>query len=486
VCCGSAATGSSPSSSKAATLGWSVRTSQGAESRGGKTVLVLSARCQARKWWTPTLATSASSALAHSRPASAASAVQTHSTAGPEPSLRDEYDIAVVGGGIVGLATARELLCRRPDRHLVLLEREDTVGSHQTSHNSGVVHAGVYYTPGSLKARLCVSGARDLYEYCAEHHIPVRQSGKLIVARSSRELPRLDELERRGRLNQVPRLRRLTSTQIADIEPEAVGVAALHSPHTGVVDFASVARAMASDISRAGGTIRTDCEISVASSRRDSIRLRHPDGELVARRAVFCGGAWSDVLARQAGAEDDPRIIPFQGTWLQLRGEARPLVRSLIYPVPDPALPFLGVHLTRSIDDDVLIGPTAVPWISRAAGSRRRWSVADVASSATWPGFWRMIGQQWKAGLREMSHALSRRRLVADAARYIPRLSPDDVLDVRRSGVRAQAVSRQGALIDDFVFSDAGSSIHVRNAPSPAATAALSIARVIADRLETL
>jgi L-2-hydroxyglutarate oxidase len=399
--------------------------------------------------------------------------------------LPDEYDTAVIGGGIVGLATARELLRRRPDRSLVLLEKESSLGGHQTSHNSGVVHAGIYYAPGSLKARLCVSGARELYEYCAEHAIPAKRSGKLIVALSRRELPRLDELERRGRLNQVPELRRLTSAEIAEVEPEAVGIAALHSPHTGIVDFAAVARAMAEDVRAAGGVIRTSCELMGTERTRQGIRLTHREGDLAVRRAVFCAGAWSDVLARRAGADADPRIIPFRGTWLRLRPEATSLVRSLIYPVPDPTLPFLGVHLTRTIGDDVLIGPTAVPAFTRLPeGAGARWSAHDVMSTLGWPGFWRMIRHWWRPGLREISHALGPRRITADAARYVPRLSLDDVLEARLSGVRAQAVARSGALVDDFVFSAVGSSVHVRNAPSPAATAALSIARVIADRLE--
>ncbi|MGB9183276.1 MAG: L-2-hydroxyglutarate oxidase [Solirubrobacteraceae bacterium] len=399
--------------------------------------------------------------------------------------LAEEYDTAVIGGGIVGLATARELLRRRPDRSLVLLEKESSLGSHQTSHNSGVVHAGIYYAPGSLKARLCVSGARELYEYCAEHAIPAKRSGKLIVALSPRELPRLDELERRGRLNQVPELRRLTSAEIPEVEPEAVGIAALHSPHTGIVDFAAVARALAEDVRAAGGVIRTSCEVVGTERTRQGIRLAHREGDLAVRRAVFCAGAWSDVLARRAGADADPRIIPFRGTWLRLRPEATSMVRSLIYPVPDPSLPFLGVHLTRTIGDDVLIGPTAVPAFTRLPeGAGPRWSTHDLASTLGWPGFWRMIRQWWRPGLREISHALAPRRITADAARYVPRLSLADVLEARLSGVRAQAVARSGALVDDFVFSALGNSVHVRNAPSPAATAALSIARVIADRLE--
>jgi 2-hydroxyglutarate dehydrogenase len=243
---------------------------------------------------------------------------------------------------------------------------------------------------------------------------------------------------------------------------------------------------MSDDILKAGGAIRTGCEVSLVQNARNEIRLQHQEGELVARRAVFCAGAWSDILARRAGAREDPRIVPFQGTWLRLRAEARPLVRSLIYPVPDPSLPFLGVHLTRTIHDEVLIGPTAMPSLAREAATSCRWRASDAVSTASWPGFWRMIGQQWRSGLHEVANAMSRRRLVAEAARYVPQLSVDDVLNSRLRGVRAQAVSRRGTLVDDFVFSATGSSMHVRNAPSPAATASLSIARVIADRFETL
>jgi L-2-hydroxyglutarate oxidase len=262
-----------------------------------------------------------------------------------EPS--GEYDLAVVGGGIVGLATARELTARWPDASLVVLERDDEVGRHQTGHNSGVIHAGIYYAPGSLKAELCVAGARAMYDYCDEHGIRYERCGKVIVARDASELERLDELERRGRANGVPGLARLSAEQLGEIEPHCVGVAALHSPDTGIVDFAAVARSLAGGLGERGATVATGAGVVAIDERDGRLCLRHARGETRARFAVFCGGAWSDRLAVMAGAPADPRIVPFQGAYLRLRPERAEQVRSLIYPVPDPDLPFLGVHLTR-------------------------------------------------------------------------------------------------------------------------------------------
>jgi (S)-2-hydroxyglutarate dehydrogenase len=392
-------------------------------------------------------------------------------------------DLAVVGAGILGLAVARELLLRDPDLGVRVLEREDRVAVHQTGHNSGVVHAGIYYAPGSLKARLCVEGARELYEFCERHRVPVERCGKVIVAVTADELPGLDALEWRGRQNGVPGLRRVDRDGLRELEPHAEGVAALHSPATGIVDFPAVARALARDLEDRGGRLQLGTEVTGVDSRASGVVLRTSAGEVAARHAVFCAGAWSDRLALAAGAPADPRIVPFRGAYLRLRPERRHLVRSLIYPVPDPSLPFLGVHLTRHIDGDVLVGPTALVVGARDAYRLRRISARDVATTLAWPGTWRMGRRWWRTGLLEIGYAASRRAFVRAARRYVPDLEPGDVLP-GPSGVRAQALSRDGALVDDFVISQTGRAMHVRNAPSPAATSSLAIARLIADRAQ--
>jgi len=402
----------------------------------------------------------------------------------------DENSLVVVGAGIVGLAVAREALRRVPGQPVTVLEAEDRVGAHQTSHNSGVIHAGLYYAPGSLKARLCVAGARELYELCAARGVPVDRCGKVIVATEARELPGLDELERRGRANGVPGLRRIGPGELAEIEPHARGLAALHSPATGIVDFAAVARALADDVRAGGGEVITGARAERVERRTDgragAARLRLGlvgGGEVRARKAVLCAGAWSDRLARAAGADPDPRIVPFRGSYARLCPEHRHLVRALIYPVPDPELPFLGVHLTRHPDGEVLVGPTAVLAGARDAYRMARVRPRDLADTVAWPGTWRMARRWWRTGVHELRSALSRRTLAAEAARFIPELGTRD-LEPAFAGVRAQALARDGRLLDDFVLSEAGGALHVRNAPSPAATACLAIAREIVDRLE--
>jgi 2-hydroxyglutarate dehydrogenase len=392
-------------------------------------------------------------------------------------------DLVVVGAGILGLAVAREALRRDPDLRVQVVEREERVGAHQTGHNSGVVHAGIYYAPGSLKARLCVEGARDLYAFCERHDVPVERCGKVIVALTDDEIPALDALEWRGRQNGVPGLRRLDRRGLRDLEPHAEGVAALHSPATGIVDFPAVARALAGEVIEAGGRITLGRAVTAVESRPGEVVLRTGDGDLAGGHAVFCAGAWSDRLAVAAGASPDPRIVPFRGAYLRLRPERRGLVRSLIYPVPDPSLPFLGVHLTRHIDGDVLVGPTALMVGARDAYRLRRVRPADLGATLAWPGTWRMAKRWWRTGLSEMGYAANRAAFVRAAQRYVPELEPGDVLP-GPSGIRAQALGRDGALVDDFVISHTGRALHVRNAPSPAATSSLAIARLIADRAE--
>jgi (S)-2-hydroxyglutarate dehydrogenase len=392
-------------------------------------------------------------------------------------------DLVVVGAGILGLAVAREALLRDPALRVHVLEREDRVGAHQTGHNSGVVHAGIYYTPGSLKARLCVEGARDLYAFCERHAVPVERCGKVIVAVTPDEVPGLEALEWRGRQNGVPGLRRLDRDGLREIEPHAEGVAALHSPATGIADFPAVARALAAEVAERGGRITLGCAVTGVDSRPRDVVMQTAQGEIAGRNAVFCAGAWSDRLAVASGAPADPRIVPFRGAYLRLRPERRKLVRSLIYPVPDPSLPFLGVHLTRHVDGDVLVGPTALMAGARDAYRLGRVRPRDLGASLAWPGTWRMARRWWRTGLQEVGYAANRAAFVRAAQRYVPELEPGDVLP-GPSGVRAQALARNGALVDDFVISHTGRALHVRNAPSPAATSSLAIARLIADRAQ--
>jgi L-2-hydroxyglutarate oxidase len=388
-------------------------------------------------------------------------------------------DVAVVGGGIVGLATARALALR--GRRVVVLEREADIGAHQTSHNSGVIHAGIYYAPGSLRARLCVEGAARLYEYCAERGIAAERCGKLVVAVRPADLPRLDELERRALANRVPDVTRLGPGEIAAVEPAVRGLAALHSPHTGMTDFAAVARAYAADIEAAGGEIRRGVAVRALRESGDGVDVVIAGGVVRASRAVACAGAWSDRLALASGARPDVRIVPFRGAYLRLA--RTDLVRGQVYPVPDPALPFLGVHLSRTIGGDVLVGPTALLVAARDAyrlGTLRR---RDVGDALRWPGTHRLVRRFWRTGARELAAAISPRLLAREAARYVPEIRPED-LRPGPAGVRAQALGRDGTLVDDFLIARTGRALHVLNAPSPAATASLAIGDLVADELD--
>jgi 2-hydroxyglutarate dehydrogenase len=382
----------------------------------------------------------------------------------------EECDVAVVGGGILGLAVARELRARRPDETVAVLERHAAVGTEQTHKNSGVIHAGIYYAPGSLKARLCVAGARELYDYCDEHGIRAERCGKLIVARNASELDRLNELERRGRENRVPGLRRLEGDELREVEPHVRGAAGLHSPNTGIVDFGQVAEAFRGELEASGTPVVTGCEVDAVSQTPGRIVLQHSQGQTRARMAVFCPGHGANRLAAATGADPDPRIVPFRGAYMYLAPERRDLVRGLIYPVPDPALPFLGVHLTRHVDGNVSLGPSALLWPR---------SVRDL----TWPGTRRLVRRWWRTGVDELRHALSRRAFAAAASEYVPELSARDFRP-GFAGVRAQALGSDGSLVDDFVVSRTERALLVRNAPSPAATSSLALARLVADEVD--
>ena len=394
-----------------------------------------------------------------------------------------ECDVVVVGAGIVGLATARELALRHDGIRVVVLEREPRVAAHQTGRTSGVIHAGVYYRPGSLKAKLCVTGARELYAYCEERGIQAERSGKLIVATEPEELDGLAELERRGRANGVPGLESVGGDGIREIEPHARGIAALHSPTTGVVDFGRVAASFASDVAQRGGVVLTGCAVSGLKGDGNAISVHYASGAARARVAVCCAGAWSDRLAVACGAPQEPRIIPFRGAYLRLRPGRRDLVHANVYPVPDPDLPFLGMHLTRRTCGEVLLGPSAL--MAGARDAYRPWRVRprDLASTLAYPGTWRLAARFRRPAVRELRNALSRRAFVAELRRFVPELSVADVLP-GPAGIRAQALGRDGSLIDDFVVHRTERAVHVRNAPSPAATSALALASLIADEAE--
>lgn len=391
-------------------------------------------------------------------------------------------DLIVVGAGIVGLAVAREWRLRRPHDSVTVLEREAGPALHQTGRNSGVVHGGIYYQPGSLKARLCVEGSRLMYEYCEQHAIEHERCGKLIVALKGDEIARLDELEARGVANAVPGLRRVGGTEITDIEPNAVGREALHAPNTGVVDYAAVARCLAKDLEADGVGLRFDTEVT-AISDGEPVRVRTGETVETAQTVIVCAGLWADRLARSAGAARDPQIVPFRGAYLGLTPTETPRVNGMIYPVPNPELPFLGVHITKHIDGHVSLGPTAMMVGARDAYSLRRLNGRDAWESLTWPGTWRVARRYWRVGIDEIKMAASRRAFVAAAARYLPGLSVADLDGSTYAGVRAQAVGRDGSLVDDFVISHGGGVHYVRNAPSPAATSAFALARELLDRV---
>jgi L-2-hydroxyglutarate oxidase LhgO len=396
--------------------------------------------------------------------------------------------VCVVGGGILGLATARQLTLDHPTADVVVLEKERAVAQHQTGHNSGVVHAGVYYPAGSLKARLCRRGVELLEPYCAANGLPYEQVGKIVVALEERELPGLEELHRRSVANGVPGARLLDTPELRRIEPHAAGIAALHSPTTAITDYAAVARQMAVDVVRAGGEVR--CDAAVARVEQDDpddpgrpvVVLERGGERIYADHVIVCAGLQSDRVARASGAADDPRIVPFRGEYYELSLQRVGLVRGLIYPVPDPELPFLGIHLTRRTGGGVLVGPNAVLALGRESYGWGSFSGRDVGELLRWRGTWRLMRQQRRVGWGELRRSLSAKRFVAEAQRYVPKL---DLRDVRpaHAGVRAQAVESSGALVDDFVIEQDGPVAWVRNAPSPAATSSMAIAEELLTRL---
>jgi L-2-hydroxyglutarate oxidase LhgO len=393
-----------------------------------------------------------------------------------------EQTVAVVGAGIVGLAVTREIGRRRPGTHVVVLEKEDHVGAHQTGHNSGVVHAGIYYKPGSLKAELCTRGRLLLRDYCAEHGIAYDELGKLVVAVDHDELPRLDALERTAGANGVPGLRRLDSAAMAEIEPHAAGLAALHSPATAVTDFVAVAEALASDVTTSGGEVRLSGEVTGLAREGGRVVVRIGDERVYADELVLCPGLQADRLARLADGEAGPRIVPFRGEYLRVSRAKQHLVRGLIYPVPDPRYPFLGVHFTRRVSGIVDVGPNAVLATSREGYRWNQVSATDLRDIAAWPGFWRMARTHWRTGVTEVRGSLSVKAYMRGAQRYVPEIGPPDV-ERYAAGVRAQAVERDGTLVDDFRITSSDGITSVRNAPSPAATSSLAIAEHVVSAM---
>ena len=392
----------------------------------------------------------------------------------------------VVGAGIVGLAAAMRILERHPRVRLLVVDKEREVGAHQTGHNSGVLHRGVYYAPGSLKAKLCVSGATSLSAFCESRGIPIRAVGKVIVALDESELPALIELHRRGVENGVPDLQLIGPERLAELEPHAVGVRALHSPHTGVVDFGAVARAYAEVIRQGGGELVLEREVVGVSSDEHQVRVETKAGSMTARHAIICAGLQSDRVAAMSdpAASRHLKIVPFRGDYLVLRPERRDLVRGLIYPVPDPRFPFLGVHFTVRHDGEVWAGPNAVLAFAREGYRRLDFSPRDLAETLTYRGFWRVAGRHWRVGAAEMWRDYVRSAFVAALRRYVPAVRDEDLLP-GPSGVRAQAVAADGSLVDDFLVIRSGRALHVRNAPSPAATSSLAIGDLIASRAES-
>ncbi|HEY3818294.1 MAG TPA: L-2-hydroxyglutarate oxidase [Polyangiaceae bacterium] len=390
-------------------------------------------------------------------------------------------DIVVLGGGIVGLATALALLARRPGASLLVLEKEAALAAHQTGRNSGVLHAGLYYKPGSLKATMCARGRAMLERFCEEHGVPFERCGKVVVATRDEERPRLDELERRGRANGLAGVRRLSPDELRDHEPHAAGVAALFVPETGIVDYAEVARAYAAEVRRRGGEVRTGARAIGIWRRGERVVVATTAGDVEAKVLVACAGLESDRIARMAGLHVDVAIVPFRGEYWMLAPERAGLVKSLVYPVPDPSFPFLGVHFTRRIHGGVEAGPNAVLALAREGYQRASFDLRDAWGVASWPGFWRMARTHWRAGLAEQARSLSRAAFARACAALVPEVKAADLVP-GGAGVRAQAVRRDGALVDDFALAEAERMIHVLNAPSPAATASLAIGEEIAGR----
>ncbi|HSF33953.1 MAG TPA: L-2-hydroxyglutarate oxidase [Candidatus Tectomicrobia bacterium] len=389
------------------------------------------------------------------------------------------YDVVIIGGGIIGLATAMALKAGS-STSLIVLEAEDHLAQHQTGHNSGVIHSGLYYRPGSLKARNCVVGRKAMYRFCQDHGIAHEQCGKVVVATDLRELPALDELERRGRANGLEGLRRLGAEEIREHEPHTSGIAGLLVPETGIANYKQVAQVYADIIRKEGGEIHTKAHVHGCRRYADELVLETSRGAVHCRSLVNCGGLHADEVARVCGVDPKLQIIPFRGEYYEIVPERQFLVKNLIYPVPDPRFPFLGVHFTRMIHGGVEAGPNAVLAFKRQGYSWEDFSATDTLRMFSYPGFWKMVARYWQTGLGEMYRSLSQEAFVKALQKLVPELR---LQDVRRAGagVRAQAVAPDGALLDDFCIVETERMVHVLNAPSPGATASISIGKSIAE-----
>jgi len=395
------------------------------------------------------------------------------------------YDVVVVGAGILGLATARQLLLARPQLRLAVLDKEAQIATHQTGHNSGVVHSGIYYAPGSLKARLCTAGKAALERYVAERGLPYERCGKLIVALDDRELPRLAELERRAIANGVRGLRMLDDEELREVEPHAAGIRALHAPETGITDYRAVTAAFADDVREAGAELHLATAVTALTERDGTVVVETTGGDFAASALVACAGLQADRLAALGGTRPAVQIVPFRGDYYTLKPPARTLVNGLLYPVPDPAFPFLGVHFTRMTNGRVIAGPNAVPALARERYGRADVDLRDLRSTLGFRGFWRFARRHYRFGAGEVWRDVVKRAYVRDMQRYLPAINAADV-EFGPSGIRAQALGRDGTLVDDFVLERTGRQLHVLNAPSPAATASLAIAEHLATQAEGL
>jgi len=394
------------------------------------------------------------------------------------------HDYGVIGGGIVGLAAAREIAGARPGASMFLLEKETAIARHQTGHNSGVIHAGVYYAPGSLKARLCREGAAATKAFCVEHGIPFEACGKLIVATSEAELVRMDALHKRSRENDIG-VERIDARELTRREPNIAGLAALFVPSTAIVDYKRVCAALADEFRAAGGDLVLSAEVIAIREEADAVSVSTPSQTYRARALIVCGGLQSDRLAQMAGVPIEHRIVPFRGEYYALAPSRTGLINALIYPVPDPALPFLGVHLTRTMAGGVIVGPNAVLGLAREKYEKLGFDARDVASYIAFPGFWRAIGANLRSGLTELRNSAWKRGYLEECRKYCPSLELGD-LQPAVAGIRAQAVLRDGGFAHDFVFAETARALHVCNAPSPAATSAIPIAGVIAEKIFAL
>ncbi len=383
----------------------------------------------------------------------------------------------------MGLASARELLLRHPEMKLLVLEKEPKIAQHQTGHNSGVIHSGIYYAPGSLKARTCVAGKQKLIRYCDEHGIPYNLCGKVIVATDEEELPRLENLYERGRKNGVPGLEMIGPERLREIEPYAVGIRALYSPTTGIVDYEQVSCSFANDVRARDGEILTSHEVRRIEERDGRYYLETPAGTVAARYVISCAGLYADKVAEMSGAPSVPRIVPFRGDYYVLRRDKSHMVRGMIYPVPDPRFPFLGVHFTLRMNGEIWLGPNAVLAFAREGYGRFDVNLPELMDALTYRGFGVLAYKFWRVGFEEMYRDYSKIAFLKALQRYVPDLHLDD-LEPGPSGVRAQALGLDGELVDDFVVNHNGRTLHVRNAPSPAATSSLAIAELIADTTE--